>query len=223
MIFTEKLIWIIYNFREQESSGRGRPPRVQQNPPIDEQTTPQIHLEVILQAIQQQITLWLQNIQEKQASSATPPSMVLARSQVTSVQLPAKETERHNESTAEFQGSSHPEQGFPSPPIVMPHQIVLPKFINCNHYFEGMPGKPEEAENWLAHIERLFGVFQVPEALKVPYGSYLLRLRARIWWDSKQRTLLHPITWETFRQEFLKEYFPSSLTAKYCTDLMNLA
>src|SRR5262249_51552948 len=31
-----------------------------------------------------------------------------------------------------------------------------------------------------------------------------------------------PVTWEVFRREFLKEYFSSSLRAKFSTDLMNL-
>ena len=95
--------------------------------------------------------------------------------------------------------------------------------MKCNRYFEGNSGKPDEAEDWLAQIERSFVVFEVPQHLRVEYGTYMLRLRARTWWDSRRRDLPEPITWAVFRQNFLKEYFPTSLRVKYSADFLHLA
>ena len=182
--------------------GRGRRSRAQDNQPAMDQNQPD-RLELILQAIQQQgqalqqqSTLLLQLIQGGRVPQAAQPNAAPAPAYIP----PPAVAPEQQESVAEVRGPPPAEQGLPPPPpIVTPQRNMLSEFIKCNRYFEGQSGKPEEAEDWLAQIERSFGVFQVPETLKVPYRTYLLRLRSRLLWDSKQRTLLQPITWETFR------------------------
>src|SRR5262249_28449756 len=110
----------------------------------------------------------------------------------------------------------------PPPPLPRVHRSSLPEFIRSNRYFEGAFGRPDEAEDWLAQIERSFNAFEVPYHLRLDYGTYMLRTNARVWWESRRRSLLPPITWESFRREFLDHYFPSSLKVRYSADFLHI-
>ena len=99
----------------------------------------------------------------------------------------------------------------PLPPPSRPYKSFLHEFIRSNRYFEGAFCKLDEVEDSLAQIERSFDAFEVPHYLRDKYGTYILRLNARAWWESKRRELMPPVTWEMFRCEFLENYFLGSL------------
>src|SRR5262249_31970215 len=109
------------------------------------------------------------------------------------------------------------------PPPPRPYRSTLLDFIKSNRYFDGAFGKPNEAEDWLAQVERSFAAFEVPHHLRVTYGTYMMRFQARVWWESRSREMLQPITWKMFRQEFLENYFPSSHCVRYSANFLQLS
>ena len=117
-----------------------------------------------------------------------------------------KQANQPVESIAEGQASlpNRQERPYPLPFVARSPRNDLFEFVKCNRYFEGHLGKPEEAEDWIARVELSFRAFQVAEDLKVSYATYLLRLRARLWWDFKEKSLPQPVSWDSFKRKFLK-------------------
>ena len=111
----------------------------------------------------------------------------------------------------------------PPPPPLRQYRSSLPDFTKCNHYFDGNPGQPDKAEDWLAQIERSFAAFEVPQHLRVDYGTYMLCFRACILWESKRRDFVELVTWELFRRSFLTKFFLASLRVKYSVDFLHLS
>ena len=184
------MVNLFHIIRMPRGRNGSRNARINNNQPEPTPALPQDPVQNVLQGLQQQNELILQALQNLQTTRAVPSAeaSVLPPAPPRRNRRPtAPRSIQENgpadfqEATAEVQGPLHPEQGLPPPPPLRPQRNLLPEFIKCNRYFEGLPGKPEEAEDWLAQIERSLDVFQVPEALKVPYGGYMLRLRARIW------------------------------------------
>ncbi|XP_072053695.1 uncharacterized protein [Arachis hypogaea] len=72
---------------------------------------------------------------------------------------------------------------------------------------------PTDADNWVQAIKGALQAQQVPEEQWVGFGTYLLQGEAQHWWQGVRR-ILQPdgvvISWELFREEFYKKYFPSS-------------
>ncbi|XP_073120588.1 uncharacterized protein [Henckelia pumila] len=75
-----------------------------------------------------------------------------------------------------------------------------------------MGGKnPEEARNWMARIESDFQALECTEEQKMEVLEFVLDGCARLWWDAKaalERTERRRVTWEDFRQQCQKSYFP---------------
>src|SRR5262249_28067730 len=142
----------------------------------------------VLMAIGQLVNLLTTFIQNQQAPAHAPPPAASVHE--ATVEVPAP----HG-------AQPHQELVYLPPPPPRPYRSSLPDFIKSNRYFEGEFGKPDEAEDWLAQVERSFAAYEVPHHLRLSYGTYMLRLHARTWWDSKSRMLPAPITWEMFRQE----------------------
>src|SRR5262249_45593716 len=142
------------DFRPVRGRGRGRDARLPENVFENAPVPPRDRLEDIFQAIQQQNALLLQVLQNGQAPQAVPPP---ARKNNVPNQYPAKGQAAHNEQNEPAADMQGPE--LPPPPPLRPQRNILPEFIKWNRYFEGLPGKPEEAEDWLAQIERSFDVF----------------------------------------------------------------
>ena len=130
-------------------SRRGRPTNVQVNSPENVPAPQPDRLEITLQAIQQQNALILQALQNGQIPPIPPmPQTPAERNEerVASVQPSVGEprnNEKCNEPAIEVQGPPRCNHELPPEPL----RSLLPKFIKCNRYFEGLPGKPEEAED----------------------------------------------------------------------------
>ncbi|XP_052723719.1 uncharacterized protein LOC108344536 [Vigna angularis] len=75
-------------------------------------------------------------------------------------------------------------------------------------------GLPDEADQWLRDIEKIFNAKRCPDENRLAYAEYLLTGEASHWWASARAILMdaqQPITWEVFRDKFYEEYFPDSV------------
>ncbi|XP_047155188.1 uncharacterized protein LOC124826406 [Vigna umbellata] len=73
---------------------------------------------------------------------------------------------------------------------------------------------PDEADQWLRDMERIFNAKRCPDENRLAFTEYLLTGEASHWWASMRAILTdaqNPITWEVFRSKFYEEYFPDSV------------
>ncbi|XP_075473995.1 uncharacterized protein LOC142505057 [Primulina tabacum] len=70
---------------------------------------------------------------------------------------------------------------------------------------------PEVSHNWLKNVETQLHLLEIPEELKVEVVTPFLEYWARKWWEtvSPSLTEIEQITWQIFRREFLKQYYPT--------------
>nr|XP_029144801.1 uncharacterized protein LOC112708782 [Arachis hypogaea] len=84
---------------------------------------------------------------------------------------------------------------------------------------------PTDADNWIQAIERALQAQQVPDEQWVEFGTYQLHGEAQHWWQGMRR-ILKPdgvvISWELFRDEFYKKYFPTSVRNARELELLQL-
>ncbi|GKD37945.1 retrotransposon protein, putative, ty3-gypsy subclass, partial [Tanacetum coccineum] len=77
-----------------------------------------------------------------------------------------------------------------------------------------------EAENWIAHMEKIFEVLGCADEFKARLASYKFEGDALNWWkDFKQakggETYMATLSWKDFRDIFFLQYFPRSKQQKY--------
>ncbi|XP_052725957.1 uncharacterized protein LOC128194408 [Vigna angularis] len=75
-------------------------------------------------------------------------------------------------------------------------------------------GLPDEADQWLRDMEKIFNAKRCPDENRLAFTEYLLTGEASHWWASTRAILAdaqRPITWEVFRGKFYEEYFPDSV------------
>ncbi|XP_052734270.1 uncharacterized protein LOC128196752 [Vigna angularis] len=73
---------------------------------------------------------------------------------------------------------------------------------------------PDEADQWLRDMERVYNAKRCPDENRLSYTEYLLTGEASHWWSSARMILegtRTPITWDLFKRKFYKEYFPDTL------------
>ncbi|XP_052726015.1 uncharacterized protein LOC128194444 [Vigna angularis] len=73
---------------------------------------------------------------------------------------------------------------------------------------------PDEADQWLRDMERIFNAKRCPDENRLAFTEYLLTGEASHWWASMRAILTDAqnlITWEVFRSKFYEEYFPDSV------------
>ncbi|XP_052725433.1 uncharacterized protein LOC128194284 [Vigna angularis] len=73
---------------------------------------------------------------------------------------------------------------------------------------------PDEADQWLRDMERIFNAKRCPDENRLAYTEYLLTGEASHWWASARAILTdahQQITWEMFRDKFYEEYFPDNI------------
>ncbi|XP_047168298.1 uncharacterized protein LOC124837060 [Vigna umbellata] len=73
---------------------------------------------------------------------------------------------------------------------------------------------PDEADQWLRDMERIYNAKRCPDDNRLAFTEYLLTGEASHWWASARAILTdaqQPITWEVFRNKFYEEYFPDSV------------
>nr|GEW65457.1 hypothetical protein [Tanacetum cinerariifolium] len=79
---------------------------------------------------------------------------------------------------------------------------------------------PVDAENWIAHIEKLFEVLGCADEFKARLASYKFEGDALSWWKAfKQAKVgeayVATLSWKDFREIFFLQYFPMSEQQKY--------
>ncbi|XP_058721729.1 uncharacterized protein LOC131593298 [Vicia villosa] len=84
---------------------------------------------------------------------------------------------------------------------------------------------PDSALEWLKEIERIFRVMDCTQAQKVRYGTHMLAVEADDWWlETRQRLEVagEEITWDVFRREFLRKYYPEDVRGKKEIEFLEL-
>ncbi|GJW70503.1 putative reverse transcriptase domain-containing protein, partial [Tanacetum coccineum] len=77
-----------------------------------------------------------------------------------------------------------------------------------------------DAENWIAHIEKIFEVLGCADEFKARLASYKLEGDALNWWKAFKQakggeTYVATLSWKDFRDIFFLQYFPRSEQQKY--------
>ena len=82
---------------------------------------------------------------------------------------------------------------------------------------------PIEADKWITMMEKNFEAMECPEKYKKKTDVYYLEGDATGWWDSIDRQHGHTITsWESFKGEFERKYFPPEAKNRLERQFMNL-
>nr|GEX01997.1 reverse transcriptase domain-containing protein [Tanacetum cinerariifolium] len=79
---------------------------------------------------------------------------------------------------------------------------------------------PVDAENWIAHIEKLFEVLGCADEFKARLAGYKFEGDARIWWKAFKQAngreaYVATLSWKDFCEIFLLQYFPMFEQQKY--------
>jgi len=138
----------------------------------------------------------------------------LALQQMESARLTAEATQqRHLEALhqmGENRSTAGPSQG--PPPRVQ--EWSLEDFLQ--HHPSRFDGKtsPDEADQWMRDMERIYDAKRCPTENRLAYSEYLLAGEAVHWWSSMKMMLedsRETVTWELFKKKFYAEYFPDSV------------
>ncbi|XP_022003049.1 uncharacterized protein LOC110900469 [Helianthus annuus] len=86
---------------------------------------------------------------------------------------------------------------------------------------------PVEAENWIAHIEKLFEVMGVGDAFKVKLASYKLEDDAHRWWKTLKEArggdqYAATLPWAEFRTLFYQQYFTNADRSEYLREYASI-
>src|ERR1051325_3589541 len=84
---------------------------------------------------------------------------------------------------------------------------------------------PEEAQEWLKAIEKIFRVMNCTDAQKVHFGTHMLVKEAEDWWINISQRYDEDntvVTWAIFRYAFLENYFPEDVRGKKEVEFLEL-
>ncbi|XP_073363024.1 uncharacterized protein [Aegilops tauschii subsp. strangulata] len=81
--------------------------------------------------------------------------------------------------------------------------------------FQGS-ANPIEAKDWLTEIEKSFDAMHCPDEEKVTLATFMLQGGAFDWWTMHKKKYPegYLFTWESFKEEFYRKYFPESVQRK---------
>ncbi|XP_073025203.1 uncharacterized protein [Primulina eburnea] len=84
---------------------------------------------------------------------------------------------------------------------------------------------PESSQSWLKSVETQLRLLEIPEALKVEVIVPFLEDKASKWWEtvSPALTAAGVITWQQFRDVFLKHYFPTEVRLQKLSEFENFS
>ncbi|XP_073277711.1 uncharacterized protein [Primulina huaijiensis] len=125
-----------------------------------------------------------------------------------------------------LQGMSHLNTNTNQPPPPPPPNGIKHHYESLRRNrvptFDGNPD-PEVGQGWLKNIETQLQLLEVPNELKVTVVTPFLEEKAAKWWEtiSANMTEVGPITWQRFREAFLKQYYPSELRLKLLSEFEN--
>ncbi|XP_073307141.1 uncharacterized protein [Primulina huaijiensis] len=88
--------------------------------------------------------------------------------------------------------------------------------------FDGNPD-PEVSRNWLKNVETQLHLLEIPEELRVEVVTSFLEDWARKWWETMSPSLfeIEQISWQIFRREFLKQYYPAEFRLQKLSEFEN--
>ncbi|XP_027912338.1 uncharacterized protein LOC114171654 [Vigna unguiculata] len=138
----------------------------------------------------------------------------LALQQMESARLAAEATQqRHLEALHQF-GENRSAAGSSQAPPPRVQEWSLEDFLQ--HHPSRFDGKtsPDEADQWMRDMERIYDAKRCPTENRLAYTEYLLAGEAVHWWSSMKMMLedsQDPISWELFKKKFYAEYFPDSV------------
>ncbi|XP_017423495.1 uncharacterized protein LOC108332693 [Vigna angularis] len=95
-----------------------------------------------------------------------------------------------------------------------PTEWSLESFLQ--HHPAKFNGKclPDEADQWLRDMERIYNAKRCPDDNRLAFTEYLMTGEASHWWTSMKTILADaqsPVSWEVFKRKFYEEYFPDSV------------
>ncbi|XP_075483800.1 uncharacterized protein LOC142523953 [Primulina tabacum] len=116
-----------------------------------------------------------------------------------------------------------------------PRQNRNPRYANNNQVNEedngpppGYPtfsgtADPKVGQSWLKSVETQLRLLEVPEELKVDVIVPFLEDKVGKWWEaiSPAITATGPITWQHFREAFLKKYYPAYVRLQKLSEFEN--
>ncbi|XP_073046150.1 uncharacterized protein [Primulina eburnea] len=84
---------------------------------------------------------------------------------------------------------------------------------------------PEVSQSWLKSVETQLRLLEVPDALKVDVIVPFLEDKAAKWWEavSPAMTAAGPITWQIFRETFLKQYYMAKVRLQKLSEFENFS
>ncbi|XP_073025245.1 uncharacterized protein [Primulina eburnea] len=154
--------------------------------------------------------------QENRQENGPPPAVNLSRADLMAIATIVA-------TTLQGLGNQNVNQPPPPPPPngVKFHYESLRK--NKCAIFRG-DADPEVGQSWLKSVETQLRLLEVPEALKVDVIVPFLEDRAAKWWEavSPARTATRPITWQNFRETFLRQYYPAEVRLQKLSEFENL-
>jgi Retrotransposon gag protein len=86
---------------------------------------------------------------------------------------------------------------------------------------------PIDANNWIEHIEKVFGVVGMPEQFKARLAASMFEEDAQSWWNAYQREnggneFLSTLSWPDFKTVFFNKYFTVTMKDAYAREYSNL-
>ncbi|XP_073014570.1 uncharacterized protein [Primulina eburnea] len=157
-----------------------------------------------------------ENRQENRQENGPPPAVGLSRADLMAIATIVATT---------LQGLVNPNANQPPPPLppngVKFHYESLRK--NRCPTFEG-DADPEVGQSWLKNVETQLRLLEVPEALKVDVVVPFLESRAAKWWEAVSPAMIAtgPVTWQNFRETFLRQYYPAEVRLQKLSEFENL-
>jgi len=83
----------------------------------------------------------------------------------------------------------------------------------------------EGVQTWLQGVGRIFRAIVTSDNQKIRLAMHILAEEAEFWWANAKRRLEvdgEVVSWERFKDEFLKKYFPSDLRNKKEEEFLEL-
>jgi len=83
----------------------------------------------------------------------------------------------------------------------------------------------EGAQTWMQSIEHIFRVMVTNDDQNVRLATHMLADEVEFWWANAKRRLEvcgAVVSWERFKEEFLKKYFPADLRSKNEVEFLQL-
>nr|GEU92730.1 retrotransposon protein, putative, Ty3-gypsy subclass [Tanacetum cinerariifolium] len=120
------------------------------------------------------------------------------------------------QSTPEFSGPAFDEV------VQRVVNVLLPSLTAqiTNELRQNGAGSNVDAENWIAHIKKLFEVLGCADEFKARLASYKFKGDALNWWKAFKQAkggeaYVATLSWKDFREAFFLQYFPRSEQQKY--------